>query len=441
MNVRSVFRAVVVGSAVALIRALDPSALAVNWSNTGIGNWVDGSNWATGSPPIGAEVGLINNGGTALIDVTMNVFTGSVTLADTTGTTGNLRMTGGSLTTTNTDFRIGGNAASGGGTAVFDQSGGSVLLNAGNVNVGFGTTAKGTYNLSGGSLQLNSANIIAIGNRGIGILNQTGGTIFVRGNGTNNTLAGVINLGRNVAASGGSGTVTLSGGTIAVAKVQFGNAVQTSGDPSTNVFNLQGSGRLLTDSISIVNTAAANSFNFTGGTLVAESIGLSLTNNGGDLSPAMVDFSLPGNNIDELPIDPIGTTIFGGNSSYTQGAAGTLSIDIAALGFNDFVSIGSDPSLVASASISGKISVRLLNGYEPALGSTFDILSADSITNSASIIGTTPAGNIFAPSTVIGGDGREVLRLTVVPEPNTGFFLIVASAVLFSSRFRRRTLV
>jgi len=76
-------------------------------------------------------------------------------------------------------------------------------------------------------------------------------------------------------------------------------------------------------------------------------------------------------------------------------------------------------------------------GFDPALGSTFDIVTADAITNSASIIGTTPSGRFFSSSIVNGGDGREILRLVVVPEPGLFSMASVAGVALMSSRRRR----
>jgi hypothetical protein len=413
------------------------------WDGT-TGNWNDPLNWSTDIAPGSSDAGRINNGGTALIDETGGaVTTGFVILADAPSTSGNLRMTGAtSRLTTAFDIRIGGNAATTGGTGVFDQLAGEIVMNGGNVNVGFGTntdgtTGIGTYNISSGSLQLSGSNIFAVGNRGVGTVNQSGGTIYVRGAGTTTGPAtAILQLGRNVATVGASGTFTLSGGTAAATRVLFGNAVQTSGTASTNTFNLQGTGTLLTNEITIVNTAATNSFNFAGGTLRARAINIPLTNNGGTLSPAGFDLTISSADIAQIPINPVGTTTFSATNGYTQGASSNLAIDIAAPGSNDFVDIGSGAS-IASASISGRITVNLLNGFNPGLGSFFDVLSADTITNNASVIGTTPGGNFFAPSTVVGGDGREVLRLVVVPEPCAAALMAAATLTLAVRRGRR----
>src|SRR5689334_13121372 len=190
-------------AAAGLVSIAQPARAAnVLWTGS-LGDWTTGSNWDAGTPPSSAtaDIAFINNGGTAQIDSTMTVSTGSLTMGSNTGDVGNLTMSGGTLTTTNTDIRIGGNAAATGGTGTFTQTGGNVVMNAGNLNVGFGsagTGAVGTYNIAGGSLTVVNANIIAVGNRGTGTVNQQGGTVHIRA-GTNQATS-LVNLGRNVAA-------------------------------------------------------------------------------------------------------------------------------------------------------------------------------------------------------------------------------------------------
>lgn len=363
-----------------------------------------------GVAPVAGDDGRINNGGTAIIDSSQNISMLLVVVADTNGTTGTLRMTGGTLTTTS-DIRAGGNSTTVvGGTGRFDQSGGTININAGgNFNVGIGptNTTVGTYNLSGGSVQLNAANpIFAVGNRAVGSVNQSGGTIYLR------NTSGLTQLGRNAAAGSGFGTYNLGGGTLATSRLQFGNAVGT-GPVSTNVFNLSTNGVLLCGSISNINTTAVNSFNFTGGTLTVMTCAISLTNNGGTLSPAAIDFaSAAGTNLSTLPVNAVGTNIFTGANSYVQ-SSGTLAIDIAGPGNNDFVDIGSGAN-VGNATIAGTISVRLLNGYAPAVGTTFDILAADLITDISIVTANNDAE--FAGSIAVGADGRQILRLVVTKQ-------------------------
>ena len=401
----------------------------VTWTNAGTGNWFDGANWSTGTPPssVTADVGIINNGGTAVINPADNVTTGSITLGFSLATDiGNLMMTGGSLTTTNTDIRIGGNALTTAGNGRFDQSGGTVTMNAGNLNIGIGSAgAVGTYNLSGGSMMLASANIMAIGNRGTGTVNQTGGTLYVRGSPAN-AATSLIQLGRNAAGGPGTGTFTLSGGTAVSGLFQFGNAVGLA--TSTNTFNLQGTGTLLTGTISIINIAATNNFNFVGGSLTATTVAIPLTNNGGTFRPQTLNFTGNGD-VNNVVSNLVGTTTFSGASSYVQTSLGNLAIDIAGTGLNDFIDIGVGAP-VGTASVAGTISINLLNGFNPSLGATFDILAADSVVNTASVIGLTSDGNGFSSSIATGGDGRQVLRLIVVPEPSTLIFLVMIVGAL-----------
>ena len=403
------------------------------WTNAGVGNWNDAANWTnTVTPntiPGSGDPGFINNGGTALIDSSMAVTTGFAVMGRAAGESGTLRMTGGSLTT-NSDIRAGGNTAAGGGTGTFDLLGGTVFMNGGNLNVGQGSGgAVGTVNFSGGSLQINAGFVAAVGNRGTGTLNQTGGTLFVRSGTTPGN--GMIQLGRNATTTTGNGTYNLSGGTAAALATRFGQAVATPAG-SVNTFNLSGTGRLITNTIEVLNTNALNTFNFTGGTLNVANVNIPLTNAGGRLNPGGANFTDLPSDITGLVVAPIGTLTFGGNNPYTQGPAGNLEIDIDPSG-NDLVNVGGTGD--ASAILAGTLAVNLLNGIDPVLGQTFDVLTADTITNTAIVTGLTPGGLAFVPSVVPGGNG-EILRLTVSEVPEPGTSAVVAAAVL--ARLTRR---
>ncbi|MEO7299252.1 MAG: hypothetical protein ABI042_11830 [Verrucomicrobiota bacterium] len=431
----------------------------------GPGLWTDGANWDLNFPPFSNEEGRIDNGGTAVIDVTQTdpntgvageILTGSVTLGSQPGASGNLFMTNGVLYIQNTDVRIGGNpvvAIGGtvpaiGGTGIFTQIGGSVIENAGNLNIGLRGTApltdtnvaSGTYNLSEADTNFPSLYevrygfVAVIGNRAKGTLNQSGGTLEVKGIALTGNAAGtngsLIHLGRNalVGTSYTSGTYNLSGGIARSAIFRFG---ATTTNTSTNVFSLSGTGKLQTRTIDFLAPAAGGSttvniINFTGGTLSSHTNALSITNNGGTLSPYTIDFTTV-SPLTSATITPIGTMVFTRSNSYNQ-VSGTLAIDISSTG-NDFVDIGASPTDVGTASLAGTIAVNVLDGFEPASGATFDILTADSITSTASVTGSTAGGKGFQSSIVTGGDGRMVLRLTVVAAVSSGP-VITSSAVV-----------
>jgi hypothetical protein len=406
------------------------SAVTVKWTNPATGIWNDAANWDLGIP--GNDDAQVSNGGTVVIDDTQTVTTGFATLGVGTGNSGFMKMTGGTLTT-NFDIRIGGNATTGGGTGVFDFSSGTIFMNGGNLNTGQGPTSNGTINMLGGTLTVSSGTIFAVGNRGTGTVNQSGGDLYVRGGSAPGTA--FVQLGRNATTTIGNGNYNLSGGTLAVPLVKFGQAVGIAG--STNTFTLSGTGRLLTTDISVLNTAAANSFKITGGTLVARNIGLPITNTGGTLSPDTVDFSSAPTDIASIPVNPIGTVTLTGDNPYTQGPGGTLAIDLAGPGTNDLLDVGGAGT--AAAILAGNIKVNTVSGFDPALGDTFDICYADAITNTATVTGLTPSGNAFTATVrpAAAFDGRDVLTLTVVPAPEPAT-LSVLGILATAALVRRR---
>ena len=407
------------------------------------GNWTEPTNWAGDVLPVAGDSAQVNNGGIAVIDAAQGpVTTGSVVLGNQLNETGTLRVTGGSLTTTTTDIRIGGNgnATVGNGVGTLEQTGGDIVMNAGNLNVAIGAAAEfadGTYIMSGGSLLINSGTIYAVGNRGNGTVNQSGGSAYVRGAAFNGAIPqSQLNLGRNAATAGSSGTYTLSGGDLTVALLRFGNADQTSGTPSVNTFNLQGTGLFRVGDINVVNPNEAglvtNTFNFTGGTLVARNINLpALTNAGGRLSPATLEFGSAAGaqptNAADVVTSQVGTMNI--NGAYTQAAPGVLLIDIGSAG-NDLINV-TGPAVLA-----GTVEVTELDGFDPSIGSFYDVLTSPDITGLLTPVGTTPGGNSYAASVVSGGAG-EVLRLTVVPEPGA-LGMIGAVGLGLLARRRRR---
>ena len=407
------------------------SAVVVKWINPGTGIWNDATNWDLGIP--GNDDAQVSNGGTVTIDDTQTVTTGFATRGVGTGNSGFMKMTGGSLTT-NFDIRIGGNATTGGGIGVFDFSGGTIFMNGGNLNTGQGSTANGTFNMSGGTLTVNSGAIFAVGNRGTATVNQSGGTLYVRGASAPGTA--FVQLGRNATTTIGNGTYNLSGGALAAPNIKFGQAVGIAG--STNAFNLSNNGDLLTNTISVINTAATNTFSFTGGTLTANSIGLPINNTGGTLSPATLDFSSAPVDIPSIPFSPAGITTFTGDNTYTQGPSATFAIDLVGPGNNDLLDVGATGT--AAAILAGNLRVDTVAGFDPALGDTFDIVYADSIVNTATVTGLTPSGNAYTATIRPGAapDGRDALTLTVVPAPEPTTLSVLGLFALTALTRRRR---
>ena len=113
------------------------------------------------------------------------------------------------------------------GTGVFTHSGGTTMITAtgtGVLDVGTFAGAQGTYNLSNAG-QVMSNNTEYIGDQGIGLFNQTGGTNTIVGsdkdlfsgfaagsNGTYSISAGTLTIGDDLIIGGsGTGIMTISG--------------------------------------------------------------------------------------------------------------------------------------------------------------------------------------------------------------------------------------
>jgi hypothetical protein len=114
------------------------------------------------------------------------------------------------------------------GTGVFNQTGGSHNVSAAHgVIIGFSPDGSGTYTLSAGTLMVPNGPMY-VGYSGTGVFNQTGGSNIV--NGTNGLYLG--------SSAGSSGTYTLSGGTLSVTNGVF--VSEYIGYAGTGVFNQAG---------------------------------------------------------------------------------------------------------------------------------------------------------------------------------------------------------
>ncbi len=154
------------------------------------------------------------------------------------------------------------------------------------------------------------------------------------------------------------------------------------------------------------------------GTLNAVAMGGNLVETGGTVAPAV----------------GVGTLNIGG--TFTQSAGSALAIELASGSSFDVVHV------TGAASLAGSIQVSLLSGFNPAVGSTFDILTASSLSLSA----ITVSGPGGWSATAVG----NTLRLTrtalssaataVVAEPTSAGLAMLALATL-SGRIRRRRAV
>lgn len=256
------------------------AALAITWDLVGTGDWNTAANWDPDGLPTASDTVNVNNGGTAQIGSEGAVanhlyidggstiaFSGGATTTFTVegshsyvgnGSTGTFTQTGGAFSIGQQALYVGNNASGNGaynisggslacyyirvgqsGTGVFNHSGGTVTVNSQNLVVGRYSPANGTYNLSG-------TGVLTAPNEFVGCWgDQTGGTGVFNQSGGSNTIAGYLYLGSSTTTettTGGTGTYTLSAGTLAVG----GDIVDRGGTGGVSNFNIDGTTYTLT---------------------------------------------------------------------------------------------------------------------------------------------------------------------------------------------------
>ena len=250
---------------------ISPNAFGENW-NVASGNWSLPANWDPNTVP-NATQAFIGNGGTVTVDSavpnvgavdtdglivkgasTLNIITGgSLTslgagnIGD--GTAGTLNISDGSLTF-NQHFNLGVN----GGVGVVNQTGGTVTVGSQWLAIGLGAGAAGSiYDISGGTLNTSAASLEVGADR----------AAELKVSGTGTVTAGFIGIGLR---SGSNGLLTQTGGTVTASEIvvaggqgtsgQFGTYTKTGGsltaqnlvvgqNGGTGLFTLNGGGTTL----------------------------------------------------------------------------------------------------------------------------------------------------------------------------------------------------
>ena len=263
MKQRSLKKLAAGAIAAAAIASVQQSVQAQSLWNVANGNYAVAGNWSPAGVPGGGDEVLINNGGTATINALQEAATLGVGSQN--GTSGSLSLTAGgqlyvydvisvgergtgTLTVNNAlidvtvgeeDIFVGGQ--NNGGTGTFTLSGNTSSINIGDDFV-MGRVGTGTLNYQGGLIKSGYA---VVGKYGTGVWNQSGGVFdqefgdfeigdggnldFGPGarNGTVNLTGGVMqvagyfSIGNRI----GTGTVSISGGALAVTNAADGAIV------------------------------------------------------------------------------------------------------------------------------------------------------------------------------------------------------------------------
>jgi pectate lyase len=275
--------------------------------------------------------------------------------------------------------------------------------------------------------------------------------------------AGTLKIGAN---AGNTATLNISGGWLKIEdELSIGDHAS-----ATGTVNLSG-GELYVDTIS---KGAGDTFNFTGGTLHAGTVGFDLVNNGGTLSPGssvgethvmgnldlasgalqielesalLADFvlvdgtaTLGGNLVVEFLDDYAPTSgswlIMTADSFEDDFASITAGFSVVQQGNDLFLQLGA-PTLEGDYNGDGKVSAADYTVWRDTLGSTTDLRANGDDSNSVI------DGNDYQVwldnygNTQEGSGNGASINSAAVPEPGTWLLALVGSAVFFAHRIRR----
>ncbi len=383
----------------------------------GVGNWSNPANWDLGEPDLSDFGAFINNGGTAQITESGEVASG-LYLGNTSGTSGYVDMSSGSLSSTN-EF-IGAR-----GSGNFSQSGGTNSIIT--LTLGSSSGSSGNYNLSGGDL---SATFEYVGRNGAGKLSQSGGintiTYISLGNdpgssGSYNQSGGSLSADWEDVGYDGTGSFTQSGGTNTVANtLNIGLGLHNSG--SNGSYNLGGTGNLSADD-EFIGQYGTGSFYQSGGTHTVTNNLVLARGLGSNGSYELNGGSLSANN------ETVGAT---GNGVFTQNDGTNTVTNELSLG----AYVGSSSTYNLNG---GTLNAGTVAGYITTFNLNGGSLNAGSINNlygTFNYSGGDLNGNITNESVFsLSGSGTRVINGDVINKGLFGVFNVTNTAVHFAGTF------
>jgi hypothetical protein len=286
------------------------------------GTWHTATNWNTDTVPGPTDNAFINNGGTAQITQDIPAVI-DLRAGDGAGSSGTVLHSAGNATV-NEWMRIGVNGGTGtyslsgtgnltvqnalnigeAGTGTLNVSGGTLRKlvptpptgDDGDqwMNIGFNAGGNGTFNLSGGAVQVDTgAKLLIARNGGSGVVNHTGGTLNVRDE---------INIGDFAPAPGPTAAYNISAGTVDADAINVGAWNNANG-----TLAVSGTGQVIARNVLVVGRS--------GDAGVATG---TVTQTGGTVTPTSLRIGVQGQSTTEIPA---GTG--GSNGTYTM-SGGTL---------------------------------------------------------------------------------------------------------------------
>ena len=230
------------------------------------------------------------------------------------------------------------------------QNSGTLVIQASLVNLSAGTLTGGTYEADAGSTVRGFSSAISTNSAAI-VLRGNNSNFYTGSSGTTNALA-------NLATNAGSGSFTVAGGRTFTALSGFNNAGNL----------IVGSGSTFTETGTYAQSA------LTGVTQVDGS--LTTTNTtvsvaGGTLKGIGTITANVTNAANLAPGDSPGVLTVSGN--FTQTSTGALNLEIGGTSASnpDFDQL----RVSGTASLAGTLNVSLLNGFNPAAGNSFQVMT------------------------------------------------------------------
>jgi hypothetical protein len=353
------------------------------------------------------------------------------------------------------DFQTNGNLSLGGGTATFTNHGllkksagtntttigvplnsdGTVEVDAGTLSLSNGGSASGSFSIAGGTVSIPSGTFTFLDGAqgtGTGTLSITGGTASL----PTGASASVQNLALSSGALNGAGSLTVTGqlswtggtmsgtgqtvakGSLAVVATGAyptldGRTLDNQGSATCTIANYQ---FYLQNGATVINEAAATwdfqtngNLSLGGGTatftnhgLLKKSagtgttgVGVTLSNDGTiEVDSGTLSLSNAPTNANTMTVAAGATLSLTGN--FSEPASGILNIQIGGTSASQYGVL----AITGSATLAGTLNVSLVNGFVPAVGNTFPVITYGSHTGTFDTINglSLPNNESFTPS-------------------------------------------
>ena len=345
-------------------------AQTTSW-NVATGDWNVNANW-TNLVPSSSSIAIIANGGMVTISAsdmaqTMTLDIGGNGSAGSSGASGALLLSGGTLTVSSGDLTLGGVANGGaGGTGTLNLDSGT--LTAQSINV----TSNGSLNFGPGAGQTVTVNASISGLSGQTVTFNTAGIVVLNGVtdfGAVALNAGTLKVSADNALGKSTGGLTFNGGTLETSATFTTSRSITLGS---------GGGTFNTDSGTTLTVATVNGITGTGG-LTKTGLGTLVVSNNSTYSG--------GTTIDAGILEPLDFHSLGSGSVMVN-AGGTL-----------LINTGVEPIQIGPLSGSGTVNLLADNGL------AVNLASGVSSTFSGTLEGS-PASNLSgSPLLILNGSG------------------------------------